>query len=468
VDGFEKIRDPIYGGLTAGVESPTPRWVTIDASMWIGHNAYLELGDGAMADFTQGTTRYYPGTGFLAVDEIRFSDAAPPSRRATSPSAEEIALAASSPPSQRDGQVAAFLAENGLIASGADVSALVRSYRQVESSIAPPTLALAMLDGTPEDEHVLIRGSSKTPGPVVPRRFLEAIAGPDQSPPSRGSGRLELSQRMLDPSCPLPARVMVNRLWKHHFGVGLVKSTDDFGVMGEAPSHPELLDWLATEFRSRGWSIKAMHREMMLSHAYRIASAIDPAADSIDPANRLLHRANVRRLEAEAIRDAMLFVSGRIDLRVGGPSVPPYLTPLMEGRGRPASSGPLDGDGRRSLYLGIRRNFLPPMLLAFDFPAPASTMGRRNVSNVPAQGLTMLNDPFVLGQARLWADRIMATEKTTSDRLHFAYVSAFARPPSDSERSDAEAFLAGHENDASAWADLAHVLFNVKEFLFVP
>ncbi len=467
VDGFEKIRDPIYGGLTAGVDSPAPKWVTIDASMWIGHNAYLELGDGAMADFTQGTTRYYPGNGFLAVDEIRFSDAPPPGRT-SSPSLEEVAIAAGAAPSRRDGKVAAFFAENGLIAAGTDLSALIGSYRQAESTITPPALGLAILDGTPEDEHVLIRGSSKTPGPVVPRRFLEAIAGPDQSPPSRGSGRLELAQRMLDPSCPLPARVMVNRLWKHHFGVGLVKSTDDFGVMGEPPSHPELLDWLATEFRARGWSIKAMHREMMLSHAYRMASAIDPVSDAIDPANRLLHRANVRRLEAEAIRDAMLFVSGRLDVRMGGPSVPPYLTPLMEGRGRPASSGPLDGDGRRSLYLGIRRNFLPPMLLAFDFPAPASTMGRRNVSNVPAQGLTMLNDPFVLGQAKLWADRILASGKTTGERLDFAYVSASARPPIDTERSDAEAFLAGHEDDAHAWADLAHVLFNVKEFLFLP
>ena len=141
----------------------------------------------------------------------------------------------------------------------------------------------------------------------------------------------------------------------------------------------------------------------------------------------------------------------------------------MDGRGRPDSSGPIDGDGRRSLYLSVRRNFLPPMLLAFDFPAPASTMGRRNTSNVPAQALTMLDDPFVLGQARIWADRILAEPgKSASQRLSSAYLSAFGRPPSEAELADALLFLRGRESDATAWADLAHVLFNVKEFLFIP
>ena len=188
---------------------------------------------------------------------------------------------------------------------------------------------------------------------------------------------------------------MVNRIWKHHFGEGLVKTADDFGAMGQKPSHPELLDWLAGELVSRGWSLKAMHRLIVTSTAYRMSSSLQADAERLDPSNVYLHRMNVRRLEAEAIRDAMLAVSGRLDPGMFGPSVAPYLSPFMDGRGRPEHSGPLDGNGRRSIYLGVRRNFLNPMFLAFDAPVPFSTMGRRNVSNVPAQALTLWNDPLV-------------------------------------------------------------------------
>src|SRR5262249_3869636 len=153
---------------------------------------------------------------------------------------------------------------------------------------------------------------------------------------------------------PLTARVLVNRLWKYHFGEGLVRSPDDFGAMGQPPTHPALLDWLAAEFIRSRWSIKHMHRLMVGSHAYRMRSTIEPESERLDPANRLLHRMNVRRLEAEAVRDAMLAVSGRLDPRLYGPGVAPHQTPFMEGRGRPASSGPLDGNGRRSLYLEVR------------------------------------------------------------------------------------------------------------------
>jgi len=200
-----------------------------------------------------------------------------------------------------------------------------------------------------------------------------------------------------------------------------------------------------------------------------MSSELDPSAETVDGANRLLHRANIRRLEAEAVRDSMLFISGRLNTRMGGPSTPPHLTPLMEGRGKPTASGPLDGDGRRSLYLNVRRNFLSPMLLAFDFPAPASTMGRRNVSNVPAQALTMLDDPFVMSQAKLWAERLLAgPERSMADRVAIAYVEALGRPPTDAETGAATEFLTGRERTPAAWAEFAHVLFNVKEFLFIP
>jgi mono/diheme cytochrome c family protein len=496
VDGLEKIRDPIYGGLTIRVDgADARRWYAQDVGMWGGQEAYIEIADGAAVAYDSGRAEFSPGDGFIAVDEIRFSDqAAPPPRagrfaldvlddpEADTPEglaarfgrAVESALddwrAGRLGAGGRDAErvaVLGWLTDRGLIRLGAIPDDLRARYRAVEATIPPPTLAPAVIDGTGEDERVLVRGNHNTPGDVVPRRFLEAIAGPDQAAPRAGSGRLELARRMVDRSDPLLPRVMVNRIWKHHFGEGLVRSPDDFGVMGQPPTHPELLDWLASRFVEGGWSIKRLHRLMVLSRAYRMRSVPVPGSERIDPDNRLLHRTNVRRLEAEAIRDAMLAASGRLDPTMFGPSVPPHLTPFMDGRGRPAASGPLDGDGRRSLYLNVRRNFLTPMLLAFDFPAPASTMGRRNVSNVPAQALTLLNDPFVIDQARLWADRLLAPPgRSRDDRLRDLYLTAFGRPPSDAERAEALAFLAG-DDGPRGWAELCHVLFNVKEFIFV-
>ena len=279
---------------------------------------------------------------------------------------------------------------------------------QTDSQTAP-----AMFDGSGADQFVLARGQAKSPGAQVPRRFLEAIAGPDQPEIKHGSGRLELARQIVDPVNPLTSRVIVNRVWYHLFGRGIVATVDNFGVLGQRPSHPELLDYLSARFiREQGWSIKGLIRELVLSRAYQMSSRpADDDAEKADPDNHLLHRANLRRLEGEAIRDAMLAVSGRLNPKLGGPSVPVHLNEFMEGRGRPAS-GPLDGDGRRSIYIGVRRNFLQPMMLAFDTPIPFNCMGRRNVSNVPAQALILMNDPFVVEQAKVWAQRSADREPT--------------------------------------------------------
>ena len=225
--------------------------------------------------------------------------------------------------------------------------------------------------------------------------------------------------------------MLVNRLWKHHFGEGIVKSTDDFGAMGRKPSHPELLDWLATELVRRGWSIKAIQRLIVTSSTYRMSSVPIEEAERIDPENIYLHRMNVRRLEAEAVRDGLLAVSGRLVETMYGRSVPTHLTSFMEGRGRPGQSGPLDGDGRRSIYLGVRRNFLNPMFLAFDTPVPFSTMGRRNVSNVPAQALTLMNDPMAILLARRWADRVAVARDAPTVSGSTRCSSSALRPPPD-------------------------------------
>ena len=288
-------------------------------------------------------------------------------------------------------------------------------------------LCLAMWEANPVDEQLLIRGNHKTVGQPVPRRMLEAIevsgvrvqgselrvqgSGGDVSrrPPlpagegggegltTSGSGRLDLARQLVDPRNPFTSRVLVNRVWHHLFGRGIVPSVDNFGVLGQSPTHPELLDHLAWQFMQDGWSVKRLIRTIVLSSTYQQSSGagFQPAAASVDPQNLLFHRQNLRRLEGEAIRDSILAISGRLDRAQFGPSVPVFLTPFMQGRGRPGASGPLDGNGRRSIYISIRRNFLSPMMLAYDTPIPFSTVGRRNVSNVPAQALILMNDPFV-------------------------------------------------------------------------
>jgi hypothetical protein len=330
-----------------------------------------------------------------------------------------------------------------------------------------------MWDGFGEDEHLLVRGNHNQPGDSVPRRFLEAIAGDDQPAADSGSGRLELAQRMIDRWNPLPARVLVNRIWQHHFGAGIVGSPDDFGHQGQPPTHPELLDYLAAQLIDSGWSIKQMHRRMLLTSTYQMSSTAAAAAEAIDPANKLSHHMPVRRLEAEAVRDAVLAVSGRLDRKLFGPSVPTHLTAFMTGRGRPGESGPSDGAGRRSIYIAVRRNFLTPMFLAFDFPTPFSTMGRRTESNVPAQSLTMMNNPLVVDEARRWAEKLLASQDASpEDRIRTMYVTAFARPPTPRELDAALRFVTAREENYGddplrRWTDLCHVLMNTKEFIFV-
>jgi hypothetical protein len=200
-----------------------------------------------------------------------------------------------------------------------------------------------------------------------------------------------------------------------------------------------------------------------------MASAADPAQDAKDPDNRLLHRAFLQRLVGEAIRDEILAVSGRLDPAAFGPAVPIHLSDFLQGRGRP-ESGPLDGNGRRSIYQSISRNFLSPMMIAFDAPIPFNTMGRRATSNVPAQALIMMNDPFVIEQAELWAKRL-PPDAASDKRIAIMYQQAFARQPLPAERDAALAFLGaaepGKAPSARAWSDLAHALFNTKEFIFI-
>jgi hypothetical protein len=271
---------------------------------------------------------------------------------------------------------------------------------------------------------------------------------------------------------------MANRVWHHLFGRGIVPTVDDFGAMGEQPSHPELLDYLSRRFIAQGWSVKALIREIVLSSTYRMSSRPDPRQHDIDPTNRLLHHMPIRRLPAESIRDHVLAVSGRFDRATNGPSVLVHITPFMRGNRSPGRTGPLDGDGRRSIYTEVRRNHLPAMLVAFDKPIPFAALGRRTVSNSPAQPLILLNDPFIHQQAEAWAKRLLRDSGTSSDqRITDAFVVAFSRPPTRHELDAALSFLEKQtqqhsaHNDSSAveqaWTDLCHTLMNVKEFIYM-
>ncbi len=345
----------------------------------------------------------------------------------------------------------------------------------IEARIPAPVEALALIDGSGEDEYVHIRGNHKTlAARPVGRRFLTALAGDDAPPPARGSGRLDLARQMTDPENPLLSRVLVNRLWHHLFGRGIVPTADDFGVMGERPTHPLLLDYLAAEFVAGGWSIKGLLRRMVLSSTYRMSSRPDGKAAEIDPANSLLHRMRIRRLTGEAIRDSILAISGRLDPKMYGPSVMVHITPFMRGNRSPGDSGPVDGDGRRSIYVEVRRNHLSHFLTTFDRPSPFATIGGRSASNSPAQPLILLNDPLVHQEARRWAEKLLERDvPRPGECVTEAYYAAFGRPPEDWEAEEALEFLkAALEGDAAgdpaqAWTDLCHTLMNVKEFIFI-
>jgi len=447
VDNFKIIRNPIYGSLTRHIKNENPHWVTFNLGMWKGHDCYVEIVDLSNSDPAG------KGSGpdaYGAVGQLWLSN------------------------NNRPPTVGLPKFDAEIKPTDVGLKNQLAEYSKIASSIARPVVVPVMLEGSGRNEKLFIRGSHKNPGAEVTRGYLTAIVG-EKQPLPKGTGRMELARHIADPKNPLTSRVYVNRIWHHLFGRGIVPSTDNFGVLGEKPSHPELLDWLANRLVEKRWSTKQLIREIMLSKTYRMSSQpTDMATETKDAGNVLLHRMRVRRLQSEAIRDAILSVSGRMDKKMFGPPVAVHLTSFMEGRGRPRS-GPIDGAGRRTIYQEVRRNFLSPMMLAFDMPQPLSTIGRRTSSNVPAQALIMMNDPFVVQQAQLWAKRILSTsDAVDAERLRAAYVTAFGRQPSNEEEQSAVAFLQSQAKahgeakpGEKAWADFCHVIFNVKEFIFL-
>jgi hypothetical protein len=381
------------------------------------------------------------------------------------------------------------------------IEALSAEYRRIEAGLDSPRIVPGLADsGSGFDQPVFVRGDCMKPGELVPRRFLEVLSKPGDRFQGPGSGRLELARRIASPDNPLTARVIVNRVWHHLFGAGLVRTVDDFGHVGDLPSHPELLDYLAAEFvnpplsplgrgaggegRSppRAWSLKRLIRSLVLTRTFQMAhrpkASHEAAARAVDPANRSLHHYGARRLEAEAIRDSILAVSGRLDRTLFGTSIQPYRQ--QEYPDRRLFAGPLDGHGRRSVY--IKNNLMesPSFLGVFNFPGGKFTQGRRDVTNVPAQALALLNDPFVHAQADVWAERLVARrDPSVAARINHMFAAALGRPPSAAERErfvEAAHQLAGQTDGRSGavlirrevWKDLAHAIFNLAEFCYIP
>jgi hypothetical protein len=316
----------------------------------------------------------------------------------------------------------------------------------VQNGVGEPIPVMAVRDQPePADTKVHERGSYRTLGKEVPRRALQIIAGEHASGfDTQGSGRLEFAKWVASADNPLTARVFVNRVWQWHFGRGLVATSDDFGIRGEEPSHPGLLDWLAANFMAQGWSLKWLHRTILLSSVYRQAHVSNETAASVDPGNRLLWRFPRLRLRAEEVRDALLSMGGGLDLLQGGPTLN-HLRITAGGFSinqlYTIGFAPTFYQPRRSVYLPVVRNFRPAVLNTFDVKSEHDAGSIRNETTVPSQSLYLMNSPFVIQQATALARALIEDGLTAEDRIRRVFLTALGRSPTDDERRDALAYV---------------------------
>jgi hypothetical protein len=336
-----------------------------------------------------------------------------------------------------------------------EVARLTAEYRRLEAGAPELRRAPGVVEADNFDQALFVRGDNKKPAAVIPRRYLEAFDA--KAFVTTGSGRFELAEKIAAGDNPLTSRVMVNRLWHHVFGRGLVGTVDNFGRLGDQPSHPELLDHLARRFVEDRWSVKRLVRALLLTEAFQRDSTPSASAQAKDPANELLARMRVRRLDGEPLRDTLIVLAGRMNERMYGP-------------GDNALAGTRE-QTRRSVYLTVRRNALSPLITTFDGPKPFTTLGRRDATNVPAQSLTLLNDPFVIESAQNWAARL---DPGLSDdmRIDTLFVQALGRRATPGEQQACRRYLADlvktrAGNQPASWQDLAQSILNLKEFLYL-
>ncbi len=344
----------------------------------------------------------------------------------------------------------------------------MQARQQPAAPDAGRSVAMGVAEGRPTQARIYPRGDVDSPGAAAPRGVLTLLK-PAVAPDPKASGRLQLADWLASRENPLTARVMVNRIWRHLFGEGLVPTVDNFGATGEKPSHPELLDHLALRFME-DWSVKGMIREVVLSRTYRLSGEGRAANLEVDPGNRLLWRSAQRRLDAEAIRDAMLAASGKLDLRPPAGSAVQQLPPnqqIGQGRNNPTFTA-VDGS-HRSVYLPIVRDYVPDFLEVFDFAEPSTITGRRDVTTVATQALMLMNSRLVLDQSKALAERLLAASlPDDAARVEAAYLRALSRPPSAEERARALRFVAAAgASRPLAWSGFAQALFASAEFRYL-
>lgn len=357
---------------------------------------------------------------------------------------------------------------------GSPLAQMLKEYRAIEAAIPHSRTANSMDEReTSQIGYPLnVRGNVDALGELVTPDFLQMFSGRNDVAKSKGSGRMELARSLLHPEHPLTSRVYVNRVWSWIFGAGIAASPDDFGRLGEKPFHPELLDYLAREFQRQGWSTKKLIRRLVLSESFRQGGATTEAGMELDPSNRLLHHYPIRRLEAEAVRDALLAVSLRLDEKLYGRPINPPRS--AQDPAKRLFQGPLDGEGRRSLYLQMSIMEPPKFLVTFNLPDLKIPTGRRDITNVPAQALALMNDPLPGSLAKHWAKSLLKSPAGSVDaRVTAMFVQALGREPSSEESGRwANALKDFVENpkgnimeDEAAWSRLCHAMFNTKEFI---
>ncbi|MEQ9438293.1 MAG: PSD1 and planctomycete cytochrome C domain-containing protein [Cyclobacteriaceae bacterium] len=479
IDNFQLIQDPIYGELDMRVDNPDWQNYTVDVTPWKGHKAYIEIIPG----YYERHIYQLPPDAYVEVayalayngEQLTLPLLQPATGTPSYQAARNWVKDESTPENIQ--LLNQSLKRNVWPAISPEIQQLHQREKQLAQRFADSSFFAGITDGFSVDNPVFVRGNPKNPTEEkVPRRFLSSIPTGDSIFHSSGSGREELAAAIINPENPLTSRVMVNRIWHYLFGRGIVETVDNFGLQGKLPTHPALLDFLATKFQEEGGSMKQMIKYIVMSNTFQRTVITETAPQ--DPENLWLAGFPLRRLEAEAIRDAMLTVSGRLDSSMYGPSVPVHLTDFMQGRGRPQHSGPLDGNGRRSIYLEVRRNFLSPMMLAFDRPIPFATFGKRNTTNVPAQSLMLMNDPFVAEQAEVMAKRVVVQtgQLSLEERIQWVYQQAFSRSATAEEVTQAKAFLQQQARvyqsedllqSMDVWKDYCHTIFNMKEFIYL-
>lgn len=487
VDNFQVIQWPLYGSLEKVVNDSSMQTYTFDLALVQGRKAYIEFVPGRWGKGMPHSYQINPEDWIEVEYALSFSGELPKMDKETIQldqddfqNRKEAIVNWNQQKASRE-QID-LLNEwfTSLEATGQneELNKLLAEYHEVSESLYDSTFVIGMAEGDAVFSPVFIRGSVAQPSEEkVPRQFLHALQDVAPQITQTGSGRLAWAKAVVSQDNPLASRVIVNRLWHHVFGRGIVASVDNFGLQGELPTHPELLDYLALQIQKEGWSMKRILKHMLMSETFQRGTQALASNKEKDPSNLYLHHFPIRRLEGEAIRDGILAVSGRLDSTMYGKSFALHLTDFMTGRGRPKESGPLDGFGRRSVYMQIRRNFLPPMMLVFDMPIPFSTFGRRLTTNVPAQSLTLMNDPFVLQQAELWAKNVLAMDYSSdTERIQALYMKAYSRNATTEEVQNGLEFLKlqaatyaeqelGDQEDLKLWADYCHTLFNLKEFI---